>query len=86
MGKKLNVGLIGCGFMGKAHSNAYLKLNKFFDVEHEMVMKCVCDSNAEKVKSFGDNWGWESTETDWRKMVERDDIRSEEHTSELQSR
>jgi predicted dehydrogenase len=74
MKKKLNVGLIGCGFMGKAHSNAYLKLNKFFDVEHEIVMKCVCDSNPDKVKSFGNNWGWQSTETDWRKMIARADI------------
>ena len=74
MKKKLNVGLIGCGFMGRVHSNAYIKLNKFFDVGHEMVMKCVCDSNREKVKTFADNWGWETTETDWRKMIERDDI------------
>lgn len=74
MTKKLNIGLIGCGFMGRIHSNAYLKLNKFFDVGHEMVMKCICDSNAEKVKTFADNWGWETTETDWRKMMERDDI------------
>ncbi|MBE0536002.1 MAG: Gfo/Idh/MocA family oxidoreductase, partial [Phycisphaerae bacterium] len=74
MAKKLNVGLIGCGFMGKAHSNAYLKMNKFFDVGHEVVMKCVCDNNADRVKAFGDNWGWQSTETDWRKMIARDDI------------
>jgi len=74
MKKKLNVGLIGCGFMGKVHSNAYLKLNKFFDVGYEMVMKCVCDSNEKKLKAFAENWGWESTETDWRKMIARDDI------------
>ncbi len=74
MKKKLNIGLIGCGFMGRVHSNAYVKLNKFFDVEHEMVMKCICDNNAEKLKAFAANWGWESTETDWRKMVTRDDI------------
>ena len=74
MAKKLNVGLIGCGFMGRVHSNAYLKLNKFFDVGYEMVMKCICDSNEEKVKKFAENWGWQNTETDWRKMVARDDI------------
>ncbi|GAH48285.1 unnamed protein product, partial [marine sediment metagenome] len=74
MAKKLNVGLIGCGFMGRVHSNAYLKLNKFFDVGYEMVMKCVCDNNEKKVKKFAENWGWENTETDWRKMVARDDI------------
>lgn len=74
MDKKLNVGLIGCGFMGRVHSNAYLKLNKFFDVENEMVMKCICDSNKEKLKAFAENWGWEDAETDWRKMIARDDV------------
>ncbi len=72
--KKLNIGLIGCGFMGKAHSNAYLKVGKFFDVPFEPVMKVICDSNAEKAKCFGDNWGWQEVETDWRKMVARKDI------------
>jgi len=72
--KKLNVGLIGCGFMGKAHSNAYLKVGKFFNVPFEPGMKVICDSNAEKAKCFGDNWGWQEVETDWRKMVARKDI------------
>ncbi|HEX42798.1 MAG TPA: Gfo/Idh/MocA family oxidoreductase [Phycisphaerales bacterium] len=72
--KKLNIGLIGCGFMGKAHSNAYLKVGKFFNVPYEPVMKVICDSNAEKARCFGDNWGWQEVETDWRKMVARDDI------------
>ena len=74
MKKKLNVGLIGCGFMGRVHSNAYLKLNKFFDVGYEMVMKCICDSNEKKLKAFAENWGWEDAETDWRKMIARDDV------------
>lgn len=74
MAKKLNVGLIGCGFMGRVHSNAYLKLNKFFQLDTEIVMKCVCDNNADRVKAFAANWGWQDTETDWRKMIARDDI------------
>ncbi len=74
MKKKLNVGLSGCGFMGRVHSNAYRKLGQFFDHEHEMVLKAVCDSNEKKVKAFADNWGWESFDTDWRKLVERNDI------------
>ncbi len=72
--KKLNIGLVGCGFMGRTHSNAYRQVNKFFDLEYEPVMKAVCDLNAEKVKTFADEWGWESTETDWQRLVERDDI------------
>ena len=74
MKKKLNVGLIGCGFMGRLHSNAYRTLGQFFDHEHEMVLKAVCDSNEKKVKAFAANWGWESFDTDWRKLVDRDDI------------
>ncbi len=74
MKKKLNVGVIGCGFMGRVHSNAYLKVGRFFDPAHQPVLKAICDSNEEKVKSFAANWGWETFETDWRRLVERDDI------------
>ena len=72
--KKLNIGLIGYGFMGRAHSNAYLKVNKFFDVGYEPVLKAACARNRENVEAFAENWGWESVETDWRALVERDDI------------
>lgn len=74
MAKPLNVGLIGYGFMGRTHSNAYRQVSKFFDVEHEPVLKAVCARNEEKVQEFAANWGWESYETDWKKLVERDDI------------
>ncbi|MCA9410211.1 MAG: Gfo/Idh/MocA family oxidoreductase [Candidatus Omnitrophica bacterium] len=72
--KKLNVGLIGYGFMGRTHSNAYRKVGNFFDLDYEVVTKAVCARNEERLKSFADQWGYESTETDWRKLVERDDI------------
>lgn len=72
--KNLNIGLIGCGFMGRAHSNAFRQVSQFFDNEYHPVLKAVCSRNPEKVKAFADNWGYESTETDWRKLVERDDI------------
>lgn len=72
--KKLNVGLIGYGFMGKVHSNAYLEAPRFFDVPYQPVLKAVCARNPEKAKAFADNWGYESIETDWRKLVARPDI------------
>jgi len=72
--KALNVGMIGYGFMGRAHSNAYRKLNNFFDLEHRPVLKAVCARSPEKVKDFAARWGYESTETDWRKLIERKDI------------
>ncbi|HJT76271.1 MAG TPA: Gfo/Idh/MocA family oxidoreductase [Gemmataceae bacterium] len=74
MAKALNVGMIGYGFMGKAHSNAYRKVNHFFDLEYRPVLKAVCARSADKAKAFADTWGYESVETDWRKLVERKDI------------
>lgn len=72
--KNLNIGMIGYGFMGRAHSNAFRKVNNFFDLEYHPVLKAACARNAEKAQAFADNWGYESIETDWRKLVERDDI------------
>jgi predicted dehydrogenase len=72
--KNLNIGLVGYGFMGRAHSNAFLQASRFFDVPYQPVLKAVCARNTERVKSFAENWGYESVETDWRKLVERKDI------------
>ncbi len=74
MKKKLNVGIIGYKFMGKAHSNAWKKAPLFFDLDVEPVMKVACGRHEDQVKAFADRWGWEEIETDWRKVVERDDI------------
>ena len=46
MAKALNVGMIGYGFMGKAHSNAYRKVSYFFDLQHRPVLKAVCARSA----------------------------------------
>jgi predicted dehydrogenase len=72
--KPLNIGLIGYGFMGRTHSNAYRKVTNFFQTEYRPVLKAACGRNAEQVKAFADTWGYESVETDWRKLVERKDI------------
>ncbi|HPA20832.1 MAG TPA: Gfo/Idh/MocA family oxidoreductase [Verrucomicrobiae bacterium] len=72
--KTLNVGLIGCGFMGRTHSNAHRKINNFFDPPFKTVMKAICDVNEEKARAFGARWGYESVETDYRKMIARKDI------------
>jgi predicted dehydrogenase len=74
MTKPLNIGLIGYGFMGRAHSNAYHRVNDFFDLGYRPVLKAVCARSADKAKAFADKWGYESVETDWRKLVERKDI------------
>ena len=72
--KKLNIGMIGYGFMGRAHSNAYRKVNQFFTLDYQPVLKAACARKADKVKAFAENWGWESVETDWRRLIERKDI------------
>jgi predicted dehydrogenase len=74
MKKPLNIGLIGYGFMGRSHSNAYRQVNQFFDVPFRPILKAVCGREASKVKPFADQWGYESVETDWRKLIERKDI------------
>jgi predicted dehydrogenase len=74
MAKPLNVGMIGYGFMGRAHSNAYGKVGHFFDLAYQPVLKAVCARSADKAKAFADKWGYESVETDWRELLERKDI------------
>lgn len=74
MTKPLNVGMIGYGFMGRAHSNAYRQVGQFFPSSHRVVLKAACARDAAKVKPFADQWGYESIETDWRKLIERKDI------------
>ena len=74
MPKPLNIGLIGYGFMGRTHSNAYRQAPKFFDLPYEPVLKACCARNADKIKAFAANWGYESHETDWRKLIARKDI------------
>ena len=72
--KPLRIGMIGYGFMGRAHSNAYNRVNNFFDLEYEPVLQAVCAHDEAKAQKFADTWGYASVETDWRKLVERKDI------------
>jgi predicted dehydrogenase len=74
MPKSLNVAMIGYGFMGRAHSNAYQKVNHFFDLEYQPVLKAVCARDEAKAKAFAEKWGYESVENDWRKLLARKDI------------
>jgi len=72
--QKLNIGLVGYGFMGRTHSNAFLQAPRYFDLPFEPVLKAVAARNKDRVERFAANWGYESTETDWRRLVERKDI------------
>jgi myo-inositol 2-dehydrogenase/D-chiro-inositol 1-dehydrogenase len=72
--KPLNIGVAGYGFMGRTHSNAFAKVNNFFDLDYQPVLKAICGRDAANVQAFAEKWGYESTETDWRGLVERPDI------------
>ena len=72
--KKLNIGLVGYGFMGRTHSNAFLQAPRYFDLPFEPVLKAVAARNKERLEAFASNWGYESVESDWRRLVERKDI------------
>ena len=73
--KELRIGLIGCGFMGRTHSNGYNRVPNFFpDLEYRPVLKAACSRTEDKVKAFADQWGFESYETDWKNLVKREDI------------
>jgi predicted dehydrogenase len=74
MAKTLNLGMIGYGFMGRAHSNGFRKVGNFFNLPYKINLKAACARNADKVKAFADQWGYESVETDWRKLIERKDV------------
>ncbi|MCH2401976.1 MAG: Gfo/Idh/MocA family oxidoreductase [Pirellulales bacterium] len=74
MAKPFRIGMIGYGFMGKAHSNAYRKVGNFFDLDFDVQLKAICARTAENAQNFADTWGYESVETDWRRLLERDDI------------
>ncbi len=74
MAKKLNIGMIGYGFMGRTHSNAYRRVTNFFDVPYEPVLKVICGLEADQAKAFASQWGYESSCTDWHKVVDDKNI------------
>lgn len=72
--KTLNIGLVGTGFMGRTHSNAFAQANHFFDLPYRPVLKTICARSADKAQAFAAQWGYQSVETDWRRLVESRDV------------
>ena len=72
--KELRVAIIGCNFMGKAHSNAWLQAPRFFDLPMRPVLQVACGRHEAPLRAFADNWGWKHLETDWREVIRRDDV------------
>ncbi len=72
--KKLNIALIGQGFMGRAHSNAYRQVNHFFETPFDLQLKVICGRNQPGLEKMAATWGWEEISTDWRSVIGRSDI------------
>lgn len=72
--KQLRVGMIGYKFMGKAHSNAYRSLPMFFPKALKPEMVAICGRNASAVQEAADQLGWRESVTDWKQLVNREDI------------
>jgi predicted dehydrogenase len=72
---EINVALIGHQFMGKAHSNAYRQVSKFFPGKLEPRLKVICGkASKEELEATARQFGWEESDPDWRRVVERKDI------------
>src|SRR5256885_3490600 len=72
--KTINVCLVGQKFMGRTHSNAFLKVGKFFDVPILPVMHTICGRNVAQLNEFKSRWGWKNATTDWKDAVTNDEI------------
>src|SRR6266567_2456652 len=70
----LRVALLGQGFMGKAHSNAYAQAAHFYDLPFRIRRTLLCGRNPSSLAAMAARWGWEETSTDWRTAIDRKDI------------
>ncbi|GAA3581473.1 Gfo/Idh/MocA family oxidoreductase [Kribbella ginsengisoli] len=70
----LGIGLVGYAFMGAAHSQAWRSAPRFFDLPLQPEMTVLCGRNAEALNKAATKLGWSQTETDWRKLLTRDDV------------
>ena len=71
---ELSVGMVGYAFMGAAHSHAWRTAPRFFDLPLRPRMRAVAGRDPQGVRAAAERLGWESTETSWQALVERDDI------------
>ncbi|MEO8027870.1 MAG: Gfo/Idh/MocA family oxidoreductase [Bryobacteraceae bacterium] len=72
--RPLRIAMIGQGFMGRAHSNAFHQVSHFFDLPFRLERKLLCGRNERELAATADTWGWAETSLDWESAVERPDI------------
>ena len=71
---ELRVGMVGYGFMGKAHSQAWRNAPRFFDLPLRPELTALCGRDSAAVASAAETYGFAGWETDWRRLIARDDI------------
>ena len=69
-----NVALIGQKFMGRAHSNAYLKAGRFFNLPIRPVMHTIAGLDLISLAPFADRWGWKQYSTSWKDVVRNSEV------------
>src|SRR2546429_9601607 len=72
--KKLNIAMVGSGFIARAHSNAFHQVGHFFDIDYSLHTKIVCARTQPKLDAFAERWDWDETALDWESVVGRADI------------
>ena len=72
--RTLNVAMIGQGFMGRAHSNAFHQVPHFFDIPYKFNLKVICGRDREKLAAMASQWEWEGIATDWQQVIARADV------------
>jgi len=74
MPESLRIGLVGCGFMGRTHSNAFHQAPHFFSLPYKPILQAACARNPQTLSDFAARWNYASFETDWRKLIDNPDI------------
>ena len=72
--KKLNIAMIGHGFIARAHSNAFHQVGRFFPVAYDLNLRVICGRNRPNLEAMASQWGWHEVATDWQEVVNRSDI------------
>ena len=71
---ELGIGMVGYAFMGRAHSQAWRSAGRFFDLPFTPRMAAICGRDRGRVAAAADRLGWAASETDWKRLVGRDDV------------
>ena len=74
MSRDINVAILGTRFMGRAHSHAFLDVVNFFDVPLRPVLRAACGRDAARLAAFARQFGWQTTETEWQRLVPRGEL------------